>query len=551
MSIFRFALAGAIICVAPIAALAATSDPAELSALKAEADRNGAAAVLVNLDNVTLGRLATDGANTRAKLQLLRDQLASELGSEAWRVGRWDSGLGQIGLYATRAGLDILSRSKSALSFQRDPSAERRLHMDQSDGRLANVRAQLDKAGFVDLRVIPAVDGLQYHQDRTGALSLKGASEFASAYSQQSQRILAELGNKQLLNRAAATAEVKAQTGATASSQDGFTVRVNREGFVALAHSDAVLGLLPVGFADKRERTIGREVVSAISSGESVRVIVTLRMPLENRRMSNAAAMGISASAEGILREVAASVGIAGWAWMIPEFGVFAATLTPAEIERLIGLTDARILHIGLNQALGELLLNTSTPTMNVTQFWGPPAPSYVRGAGQSIIVIDSSVERDTPFLRDAAGVSRVSFEGCWGTTGVSGGNNYITVCPTPNADGDSALGTVGASQPPYARCTGNATTGCLHGTHVAGIAAGRSYAGAPPGVQGVAPDANIIGLQVFSYSPTNAVAPTYFTEDLLLALQAVVQNAPGSPASPFVVNMSLGGTLKSLPPSS
>jgi subtilisin family serine protease len=90
---------------------------------------------------------------------------------------------------------------------------------------------------------------------------------------------------------------------------------------------------------------------------------------------------------------------------------------------------------------------------------------------------------------------------------------------------------------------------GCVHGTHVAGIAAGRSYmtgipANTPPaGVQGVAPSANLAALNVFSFDQARVKDPTAFAEDILAALQAVVDNTDSrSTSNPFTVNMSLGG---------
>jgi len=80
--------------------------------------------------------------------------------------------------------------------------------------------------------------------------------------------------------------------------------------------------------------------------------------------------------------------------------------------------------------------------------------------------------------------------------------------------------------------CTG--ATGCDHGTHVAGIAAGKSAS-----FSGVAKDANLIAMQVFSRTGTSIGA---YSSDVVKALERVyVLRGTYNIAA---VNMSLGGGL-------
>ncbi len=97
-------------------------------------------------------------------------------------------------------------------------------------------------------------------------------------------------------------------------------------------------------------------------------------------------------------------------------------------------------------------------------------------GAGYTVAIIDTGVDRDHPAF-DGPGELRVVSEACFSKGGLCAGG----------ATEDSG---VGAAQP----C---AVKGCSHGTHVAGIAAGRptaQYSGT-----GVAPDATIIAAMVAS----------------------------------------------------
>ena len=80
--------------------------------------------------------------------------------------------------------------------------------------------------------------------------------------------------------------------------------------------------------------------------------------------------------------------------------------------------------------------------------------------------------------------------------------------------------------------CTG--AVGCDHGTHVAGIAAGKSAS-----FSGVAKDANVIAMQVFSRT-TNGI--TSYSSDQVKTLERVY--ALRGSYSIAAVNMSLGGGL-------
>jgi subtilisin family serine protease len=147
-------------------------------------------------------------------------------------------------------------------------------------------------------------------------------------------------------------------------------------------------------------------------------------------------------------------------------------------------------------------------------------------GAGQTIAILDSGVDRNHPFL-----AGKVVSEACYSTN--ASADSYLSLCPS----GSSSSTVLNSGLP----CTIE-NAGCAHGTHVAGIAAGKGTA-----FSGVARDANLIAIQVFTQhnspgscnngQPSCIVA---FTSDLIRALERVYTLRTTFQIA--AVNMSLGG---------
>ncbi len=169
------------------------------------------------------------------------------------------------------------------------------------------------------------------------------------------------------------------------------------------------------------------------------------------------------------------------------------------------------------------LLLAQSVPLINGNDVWALGSD----GAGQIVAVLDTGVQKTHPFLS-----GKVIAEACFSsTTTIS-----ASVCP---GGAEAAFG-ANAAQP----C---AVEGCDHGTHVAGIAAGRGAT-----FSGVAKGASIIAIQVFSRFDSDfdcggfpGAGPCIrtFTSDQIAALNYVHTQRPIFPGRRIAaVNMSLGG---------
>ncbi|TXS10468.1 proprotein convertase P-domain-containing protein [Streptomyces sp. wa22] len=162
-------------------------------------------------------------------------------------------------------------------------------------------------------------------------------------------------------------------------------------------------------------------------------------------------------------------------------------------------------------------------------------------GKGSAIAVIDTGVATKHPFLQ-----GRVVSEACFSP--IDPAYSATSLCPQGTA-AEEGPGTADSEVGPCATITE-----CEHGTHVAGIAAGDGTGIVSAPVSGVAPDADVIAIQVFSRldSPDycgegNTPCVKSFTSAQVAALEKVLQlRQAGIPV--ITANLSLGGGQYSSP---
>ena len=192
-----------------------------------------------------------------------------------------------------------------------------------------------------------------------------------------------------------------------------------------------------------------------------------------------------------------------------------------ADLQAISALPEVRSIQI---DELAAPTLAQSVPLIGAPAAW---SQGYA-GAGWSVAVLDTGIDKNHPFL-----AGKVINEACYSsTTSISN-----SVCP-----GGAASSTASGSGLPCPM------GGCNHGTHVAGIAAGKG-----PTFSGVGRDASLIAVQVFS-SFTMAgncgseplPCARSFTSDTMLGLERVY--ALRGTYNIAAVNMSLGGMLFTSP---
>lgn len=212
---------------------------------------------------------------------------------------------------------------------------------------------------------------------------------------------------------------------------------------------------------------------------------------------------------------------------------IFAVNVDQAELEALAA--DARVIRIHYDRLL-QPTLNDSVPLVGMSG----PAGAYVvaaTGKGQAVAVIDTGVQAEHPFLS-----GKVVAEECFS----NGANKNRSLCPngTPSQTGP------GAADPTTSACVEASGNICIHGTHVAGIAAGRDTAGTGQAANGIAKEGSIVAVQVFTRVDDNTLCNNRspcvlaYTSDVLAGLNWVFSNLAGLSDKTKVasVNLSLGG---------
>lgn len=248
---------------------------------------------------------------------------------------------------------------------------------------------------------------------------------------------------------------------------------------------------------------------TALRNG-SVRVIVGLRVPFAPS-MSLSAGEARQQDAEIAAATAAVRQRFAATMARAPErvrsfanVPFIAMEVTPAELDRLAA--DPEVISIAPDMVLTASLLE-SAPLIRAPEAW----EAGYTGRGQTVAVIDTGIDKSHPFL-----TGKVVAEACYTDRACPGGSSSSTAS--------------GSARP----CSASE---CDHGTHVAGIAAGRRLSN---GLSGIAPDAQIIAIQVFK--PVSASKATTNFSDVLKGMERVFALSDSHDIA--AVNMSLGSNF-------
>ena len=204
----------------------------------------------------------------------------------------------------------------------------------------------------------------------------------------------------------------------------------------------------------------------------------------------------------------------------------FTSTPTLAAVITTDGFEVVRelpeVARIQLDRLYTPMLDETTIHTQ-AADVW---ASGYT-GQGIAVAVVDTGVDTSHPMFSD-----KVITQACFSTTDDAEGAESL--CPNGL---DQQYGSNAAQH-----CD-NGIDGCSHGTHVAGIAVGNEW----QNLSGIAPDADLIAIQVFTKFTSVAVCGSEdpciraYDSDIRSALEYIAGiNGPGTDVA--AVNLSLGG---------
>ncbi|MBZ5534757.1 MAG: S8 family serine peptidase [Acidobacteriia bacterium] len=276
-------------------------------------------------------------------------------------------------------------------------------------------------------------------------------------------------------------------------------------------NQDTVLSLLP------------KKLIREAETGQPVHIIVGLRAPFEpegnlgvEKRIQDQR-QAIADAQEKLLNELAGyNIDSIKRFKYIPYMAFVADA---AALRNL--LTSGEVMSIEEDIAVPAALME-SVPLIGAPTAWS----KGFSGSGQTVAILDTGVDKFHPFL-----AGKVVSEACYST------NDSVHLGSSLCPGGITASTAIGSG----IYCSLQ-IEGCDHGTHVAGIAAGKGEL-----FSGVAKDATIIAIQVFSRFDDATVCggsrstpcSRSYTSDQILGLQRVYELA--STYHIAAVNMSIG----------
>ncbi|MFN7472338.1 MAG: S8 family peptidase, partial [Roseiflexaceae bacterium] len=170
------------------------------------------------------------------------------------------------------------------------------------------------------------------------------------------------------------------------------------------------------------------------------------------------------------------------------------------------------------------LLMNESTVIIGS----GVANQTGYGGAGMSVAVLDTGVAKNHEFLSGQV-VAEACFSNFW--------NDGTSLCPRGTSTTNAVSNDLDSATP----CV--AYSGCDHGTHVAGIVAGKVIDKGSFVIRGVAPDAKIIGIQVFTYVASKSRISSYSADQIMAMDWLITHRSTPSWGTLAALNMSIGGS--------
>jgi subtilisin family serine protease len=404
---------------------------------------------------------------------------------------------------------------------------------DDTGTLLADIETEISKTGYADVDVALNLDNFAFDVTQKGE-TLHPISPAQLAEMQTKLPVfLNSLPSKNILNVQRLKAQLKRLT-----SKPTLSLRIDQEGLFALKEHSDIRALRLTKAPRSKTTTMDVDVLATARTDGFAGVMINLHQPFGYSplmgRLPAKAWQTQLLNLNSLFDAIFASLGDGAVSEIkhYPGLATAYARLSLAALEQLDQYPDARIQSITLNRGMVQPQLGASTAWLNLPQAWDKGYTSD----GQTIVIMDSGIQKNHAFLQQANGTPKVRYEACF-SADKGNAKSYVSVCPKADSvTGDSPLGMVGSATD--ANCASLLNL-CFHGTHVAGIAAGRrnwNSKASGSALSGMAPGASLIAVNVFSKTPQNKLWG--LEKDILDAMTTLVRV---NTSKELTVNLSLG----------
>mgnify|MGYP000916037746 FL=1 len=353
---------------------AATSIASEEAAILSQIQMDGAAPLLVTIQNVTdLGNISSTQFQQESKIKY--QLLLSELGSKVWQAGIDESSLlpsGTVNLYVTSTGFNILKKSNNAekFSFISDALIAPHRTNNGSDNALRQVFAN---QGFVDAVVTVNVEGLVYDIHPDGRFTFTVKTGQIQEFETKANQLLQSFLPQEVIDTTAARKTIAQVVSGNVPFDPRITVRVNMQGAVRLGASQDVRALTPKGFISTVPRQFDQSLLTIATSNGTAPTTIVLHDTMNCYCLSSASRTEQDNAQTRIMEDILAKGGLQGVQRVYYDWNWGGWNLTHSQLERLQAMPDDRIASIARAQ---PYVPTPALPGSSATQpNSSPPAP--------------------------------------------------------------------------------------------------------------------------------------------------------------------------------
>ncbi len=528
---------------------AAEVDPQDWKTLRTASLSGRVVPVVVDVVHVSMMELKYQHQAANARTRSFADRLFAELGQEAWRESAIVMPGGQVAVYVTPRGLELLRGSSNALAFRHGMEWHAATLLRRRGADLSRMAQATVAAGIADITITLNVEGLRFRHGADGLVTFQADEAGQASTRELLIGLHSQISQVPGGRSAAAIERASVELPALPSFKPQVRIQVTERELVVLAQNPSVrdmvlsseLSQAPAGV------NVGAEVLEAAATQDRVDIVVSLHPAVQAGALSKLSEDAHRASTLAIVEDIKSrNIGLQALR-PLSAANAMSGQISKQALDQLLSSNDRRLSAISLNKPMGKPATYISAQQMNLPLVWSTPSGNgFITGQGAKVVVMDSGVQSDhKAFSTQGGTVSRIKEQACFGTT------TFNYPLPQPPAQPQKRTESLCPNQDPvtfdsFGIGTGEALHGYSpslgsHGTSVAGVAAGGSEATNPYNFglpyRGVAYEADLWSYQVWSKGG-GGLPFALFGADVVAALDRLNSDLPTN--SPAVVVMSL-----------